>query len=120
MRDLLQVFVEHIRRGKIEVDSEISLQHRLGSFLQERIEPWKVEFERSVKHFGLEPASFAKREIDLAILDAAGHPQSVVELKFPRNGRYPETMFDFCRDIQFIEQLKRAGFSNGLDRKSVV
>ena len=33
-----------------------------------------------------------------------------IELKYPRNGQYPEQMFSFCRDIAFVEQLNDAGF----------
>ena len=33
-----------------------------------------------------------------------------IELKFPRNGQYPEQMFSFVKDLVFLEQLKAAGF----------
>lgn len=29
-----------------------------------------------------------------------------IELKFPRNGEYPEQMFKFIEDIKFMEEVK--------------
>lgn len=34
-----------------------------------------------------------------------------LELKYPKNGQYPEQMYSFCKDIKFLEQLKEIGFS---------
>ena len=71
-----------------------------------------IQFERNVTYFGFEKERFEKSEIDIVIyeerrslLDAA------IELKFPRNGQYPEQMYSFCKDIVFVEQLKRSGFN---------
>ena len=36
----------------------------------------------------------------------------VMELKFPRNGQVPESMFSFCKDIAFLEQLSESGFKS--------
>ena len=33
-----------------------------------------------------------------------------IELKYPRNGQYPEQMYSFVKDIIFMEQLKTEGF----------
>jgi hypothetical protein len=54
--------------------------------------------------------SFTKREMDLVLVSRESRAaECVIELKFPHNGQYPEQMFSFCRDIAFIEELKRAG-----------
>lgn len=34
-----------------------------------------------------------------------------IELKYPRNGQYPEQMYSFVKDIIFMEQLKTEGFN---------
>ena len=33
-----------------------------------------------------------------------------IELKYPKNGMYPEEMYEFLRDICFMEQVKKSGF----------
>ena len=112
LNDVLGSFVEGIRKGEIEIYNEFSLQHELGIFLSKTLPGYQVQFERNVSYFGLTGVPFVKREIDIviyrkneALLDAA------IELKFPRNGQYPEQMFSFCKDVVFTEQLKRAGFN---------
>ncbi len=58
--------------------------------------------------------NFEKKEIDIAIFnDEPLALHSVIELKFPRNGQVPETMFSFCKDIAFLEQLVDSGFNHG-------
>ncbi len=37
---------------------------------------------------------------------------SALELKYPRNGQVPESMFSFCKDIAFLEQLGLSGFQS--------
>lgn len=61
-------------------------------------------------HFGLSKLNFLKKEIDISISDKDTNDlETVIELKFPRNGQYPEQMFNFCKDISFTEQLVLAG-----------
>ena len=33
-------------------------------------------------------------------------------MKYPRNGQVPESMFSFCKDIKFLEQLVNSGFKS--------
>ena len=35
-----------------------------------------------------------------------------IEIKFPRSGQYPEQMFKACKDVRFLEQLRKADFRN--------
>ena len=112
MKTIIASFSERISTGEIEIYNEISLQHELGLFLRNDMKGKVIQFERNVSFFGFVKEHFEKREIDIvvyrkseALLDAA------IELKFPRNGQYPEQMFSFCRDVVFAEQLKRAGFN---------
>jgi len=34
-----------------------------------------------------------------------------IELKFSTNGQYPEQMFSVCKDVKFLEQLMKSGFT---------
>lgn len=103
------------------VYNEFSLQFELGIHLREILsntpsmgnmeKNTKVFFERNVR--GLWPErngeGFMKKEIDLSIMKG-DIPECAIELKYPRNGQYPEEMFAFCEDIRFLEELKEAGF----------
>ncbi|WP_409439693.1 hypothetical protein [Psychromonas sp. GE-S-Ul-11] len=71
----------------------------------------KVQFERNVSHFDLDKCQFEKKEIDICIFSDS-NLKCAIELKFPRNGQVPETMFSFCKDILFLEQLVMAGFES--------
>jgi len=87
------------------------LQHELGLFLRSKLNDCKVQFERNVSHFNLLKSDLYKREIDIVVMAkdrSINH--SAIELKFPRNGQVPETMFSFCTDIAFLEQLVFNGF----------
>ncbi|MCK7509506.1 MAG: hypothetical protein MZV70_39375 [Desulfobacterales bacterium] len=56
--------------------------------------------------------NFEKKEIDIAVTSSAGDRLSALELKYPRNGQVPESMFGFCKDIAFLEQLVSSGFQS--------
>lgn len=112
--DQITAFANAIKSGQIEVYNEFSLQHELGIFLRTQLGECKIRFERHISHFKLLKAGFIKREIDISITSASGTERlSAIELKYPRSGRVPETMFDFCKDISFLEQLVAAGFQSG-------
>lgn len=92
--------------------NEISLQHELGIFLRGAFSGWRVQFERNVRHFFSNRSRFLKREIDIVGFANSGHGLGfAIELKYPRNGQYPEQMYSFCKDIAFLEELVEAGFS---------
>jgi len=69
----------------------------------------KIQFERNVAYFGLNRNDFVKKEIDICVFGESSR-DCAIELKYPRNGQYPETMYSFCKDIQFLEQLVASGF----------
>ena len=110
MIDIINKFVDTIKRGQIEIYNEFSLQHELGIEIRKHLQNDKIQFERNVSFF-FRTGEFIKKEIDISIFST---DRSVlhfaIELKFPRNGQYPEQMFSFCRDILFAEQLKTSGF----------
>ena len=101
----IEDFAKAVGSGAVEIYNEFSLQHELGVFLR------KVQFERNVSHFKLQKYALEKKEIDIAITsEASGERLSAIELKYPRNGQVPESMFSFCKDIAFLEQLVSSGF----------
>jgi hypothetical protein len=107
----IKEFISEVKSGAVEVYNEISLQVELGVFLRQQLSGCKVQFERNVSHFQLQESDFEKKEIDIAVISAeSGAPLSAIELKYPRNGQFPESMFSFCKDIKFLEQLVDCGF----------
>ncbi len=114
MHELIATFAEKIKAGSVEIYNEFSLQHELGIFLRENYIPSverKVQFERNVSSFDLQKNNFIKREIDITIFNDSHTRLEAIELKYPRNGQYPEQMFSFCKDIVFLEQLILQGFT---------
>jgi len=108
MKDIILEFID-INKDKIDnvIYNEFSLQHELGIFLRSKISPLSVQFERNVSYFKGDGNNFIKKEIDISIYQDAQNPKCFMELKYPRNGQYPEQMFSFCKDIKFLEDLKR-------------
>ena len=116
-------FVEKIAKGEIEIYNEFSLQHEMGIFLRSAFPDYKVQFERNVS-FYFSTGEFIKREIDIAIYSPNKQepptPHYAIELKFPRNGQYPEQMFSCCKDILFAEQLKKRESKRGFERTFLI
>ncbi len=104
-------FIEGTNHHHADVYNEFSLQHEFGIYLRRHFPQDKVQYERNAASFPSVKGPLEKREIDIVVVSAAGTDlHSAIELKFPRNGQIPETLFSFCRDIAFAEQLKRDGF----------
>lgn len=109
--NLIPPFLASVAAGQTEIYNEFSLQHELGIFLRTKLPDHKVQFERNVSFFFRQPTSFTKREIDISIFSGRADLKCAIELKYPRNGQYPEQMFGFCKDIAFAEELCAAGFA---------
>ncbi len=108
-------FFDLVRSNDVEIYNEFSLQHELGIFLRSSAPaPAKIQFERPVEFFQPRCAKYEKKEIDISAFTPDHSDRVAVELKFPRNGQYPEQMFNACCDIAFLEQLVRGGFSAGV------
>lgn len=106
----IENFVDTVKTRQVEIYNEFSLQHELGIFLRSQLVDQKVQFERNVSFF-FQTGEFIKKEIDISVFVAdKSRLRCAIEMKFPRNGQYPEQMFSFCKDIRFAEQLKRSGF----------
>jgi hypothetical protein len=113
LENLLAEFARSVGENRVEIYNEFSLQHEIGIFLRHKIPTERVQFERNVDFFFSQKPSFVKKEIDISIFSPDKKDlRCAIELKFPRNGQYPEQMFSFCKDIAFAEQLCRAGFSS--------
>ena len=114
IKELIQIFLDNIKMIEEDIYNEFSLQHELGIFLRENLKDYKVQFERNVSFFeGYEGKDFIKKEIDIVIYKPDFSEKYAIELKYPKNGQYPETMFSFIKDISFMEQVKSyLGFTN--------
>ena len=107
----LQDFFSGVAKDETEIYNEFSLQHEYGIFLRAVLgSTFKTQFERPVSFFDLAQSGFAKREIDIVAFTPDLSEKYAFELKYPRNGQYPEQMFKACQDICFLEQLHRGGF----------
>src|SRR5215471_413115 len=111
LAELIVPFVGAISSGRTEVYNEFSLQHELGLHLRLRMPEYKVQFERNVFFFFPSRPQCTKKEIDISVFSADNRELLyAIEVKYPRNGQYPEQMFSFCKDIAFAEELHAAGF----------
>ena len=102
VEDAARKFLKNIY--KKDISNEAEFQFELASFIKDNIPGSIIYFERSYRSFGIEDSNFVKKEIDLVIQKDDG-TLSAIELKYPKNGRVPETMYDFIKDIKFLEQL---------------
>lgn len=108
---LIARFIRTVVTQDIELYNEFSLQHELGIFLRSEYPRCRVQFERNVSYFSSDVEGFTKREIDIVVFSKDKTDLKLaIELKYPRNGQYPEQMFSFCKDIAFAEELRQAGF----------
>ena len=121
MKELLELLEKfmHLKQTNgddILVYNEISLQLELGLYLRQN--GYTVRFERNIGEYEKDPSDFVKKEIDIVAYKKGNNESETtlteksaekiaIELKFPRNGQYPEQMFSFVEDIKFMEQVKR-------------
>lgn len=132
-KDIFKKFFKEIGNGKIEVYNEFSLQHELGIYLRENLQKhgnFKVQFEKnSLDVLGYEEPypqkelderfgkkKIRKKEIDIVVFEEKSNSSknliTSIELKYPRNGQVPESMFSFIKDIRFLEGLTKKGGQN--------
>ncbi|MBO7287970.1 MAG: hypothetical protein J6U85_07040 [Bacteroidales bacterium] len=116
MKKLLEKFM-HLKQTNgvdILVYNEISLQLELGLYLRQN--GYTVRFERNIGEYVEDTSDFVKKEIDIVAYKGENELEAekiAIELKFPRNGQYPEQMFSFIKDIKFMEQVKNAVCKEG-------
>jgi len=110
LKELIEEFFLYIQVDQTEIYNEFSLQHELGIFLRERIQGYRIQFERNISYFTSKTQTI-KKEIDISIFNEDKSEKYAIELKCPLNGQYPEQMYSFVKDIKFMEQLKERGFA---------
>jgi hypothetical protein len=108
LRNMLYGFMKEITLNKIVVYNEFSLQHELGIYLRNKIEGFQIQFERNVSFFSIKGKTI-KKEMDISIFSCK--EKYAIELKYPRNGQFPEQMYSFITDIKFMEEVKKEGFN---------
>ncbi len=112
IKSYIEHFFEAVKRGNVEIYNEFSLQHELGIYLRHSIpNNYKVQFERNVSFFDIDKSETLKKEMDIVIFNNKEEFKYCIELKYPRNGQYPESMYAIIKDIKFLEQLKVNGFT---------
>lgn len=106
---ILLGFWKYKKENKIDIYNEFSFQFELGIYLRKRLIDYKIQFERNVSYFNISRTT--KHEIDIVIFKPDLSEKIAIELKYPTNGQYPIQMFEFIRDIKFLEELKENGFN---------
>ncbi|MGE7834912.1 hypothetical protein ABE042_08170 [Viridibacillus arvi] len=107
----ISTFFRFLEVGVFETENEFSLQHELGIFLRTMIEsPYKLQFGRSVNFFYPNEKG-QKSEIDIVIYNPATEERYGIELNFPNKGQHVEQMFHLIKDIKFMEEVKKLGFT---------
>jgi hypothetical protein len=111
--ELIGAFFRRAARDRIQFYNEPCAQLELAIFLRASLPAKQVQLERPITSFSNTRVPGSKKEIDICLLDEKGAPDTAIEIKYPRNGRIPETIFDYCKDIEFCELLCGAGFRRG-------
>ena len=108
--ELIREFFVYMQVSHLDIYNEFSLQHEMGIFLRQALPAYKVQFERNVSFF-YQRVETIKKEIDIVIYNDRLGERYAIELKHPLNGQYPEQMYAFVKDIRFMEQLHKLGFT---------
>lgn len=91
--------------------SEFTFQFRLCRFLdvffQDR---YNTELESSINRYQIN--NLVKKVIDIDLMDKRSNKRHAIEIKYLRDeGSYDVGMFEICKDIKFLEQLRTCNFS---------
>ena len=111
IRACLDDFLGQVASEQIEIYNEASVQYELAILLRQALRASaKVQLERPYAALHVsQTARCVKKEIDIAVFTPDQSSVHAIEIKFPRNGQYPEQMFSFCKDVLFLEQLAMVG-----------
>ena len=108
-------FIEKLKNQEIELYNEFGLQFELAIYLRNlnRLANWNIDLERPIGHFGVKKSSqIPKKEIDICVYNKVTTEKYAIEIKFSKHGQVPLQMFEFCKDICFLEQLRFKGFTS--------
>lgn len=119
--ELIKDFFNYLKEEEISIYNEFSFQHELGIYLRNVYHKnYKIEFERNAnKHLHINYDKLTdsneeriKEEMDIYIYNKNDISERyAIELKYPLNGQVPEQMYQFAKDIKFMQFLKNKGFS---------
>ncbi len=115
MTELLNKFIDKIKNKEIDLYNEFGLQFELALYLRslEDLKDYKIELERPINHFEINKSTkIPKKEIDICIYNQCSF-KIAIEIKFSTNGQVPVQLFEFCKDICFLEQLVSEKFEKG-------
>lgn len=114
-------FIDQIREENIY--NEYSLQFELGWFLRSRLDNYyTIQVEKKISaskteenvESDQEQKVLQKTRMDIFIENSKTGKRFAIELKFSRAGQVPYQMYQFVKDIRFLEELKeKYGFSRG-------
>lgn len=109
----IEGFFDFARNNDLEIYNEFALQFELSFYLRQTLgKGVKIHLERNISYLGLQN-DLVKKEIDILVLyDIAPlNNVVVVELKaiINQDTTRPINIFDWVKDLKFLEQLKSAG-----------
>ena len=104
MMEVIKNFFQAPPKEVGAIYNERSLQLEIGYFL--RCKGFNVEFERPFK-VSRPQGSTKSPKTNLDLLVIGENEDVAIELKVPLNKRHPETFYDYCADIEFVEALVR-------------
>lgn len=109
MIDTKKIVEEFLNESRKEnMDNEAELQLELACFIRQKHPELKVKLEKNM----FDKKKMVKKEADI-VLEGDG-VKSVIELKYPKNGQVPVQMYNFVKDIKFLEQLHELGYRNNI------
>jgi hypothetical protein len=114
---VIDKFFAYATKNNIEIYNEIALQFELACYFRKSLgKEYKVQLERNITFLGMARGDFVKKEIDIVIFSDVRVLKDifVVELKAILNQKRarPISVFNWIKDLKFLEQLKSAGVGN--------
>ena len=85
-----------------EIKNEHALQFEIGCLFRRK--SYSLSFEYPLK-VPRHPSSTKRQKTNLDLFVERRGENTAIELKLPLSGRVPETMYDFCADISFLEMI---------------
>jgi hypothetical protein len=111
VKQQIEKFIGIIKKTDVELYNEAGLQHELGFYLRSKLgDNWLIQLERNIDAIVGNKKSFIKAEMDIYLKDRGSGDKYCIELKAPNSFQIPNRMFMSFQDVQFLEQLKEAGF----------
>jgi len=106
-------FISHVMNSDvIDLYNEAGLQYELAIYLRGHLpSEYKVQLERNIRFF-YPDKNFRKSEMDICVFH--NDERHCIEIKFPGNGATPRRMYQCFEDVNFLEELRTAGFCESI------